>query len=208
VHIINYKNWKKRKVAIFSADSSVRSNVKGVLELLEVPAIIFCPDDEDLVERWKKHKKEIYGIIITGSRFDIGETLAPIIPIEMINSGLPILGLCYGHEYLLSILGVKMIECMPPIGEQGSVIVNIDSTNPIFKGLPANRCIVNMNHSWMANPNDMPSDIQVIAFSKMTPIAGFYYPKKKWWGVQFHPERDFMHNTIFKNFVNLCYERL
>lgn len=207
MHIIDYKNWKKRKVAVFSADNSVRSNVKGVLELLDLPAVVFCPDDEDLLERWKKHRKEIYGIIITGSKFDIGETLSPIVPKEMLTSGLPILGICYGHQLLLSALGAQIIECMPPFGESGSSIISI-KPNPLFKGLPENRYIVAMHHRWMVDPNTIPAGCEVIASSKITPVSGFWNAKKKWWGLQFHPERNFMHNIIFKNFIDACYERL
>lgn len=207
-HIIDYKNWKRRKLAIFSADSAVRSNVQGVLELLDYPSVVFLANDEDLDAQWEKEKNNVYGIIITGSQMNVGEALYPYVPKKMLNSGLPILGICYGHQYLLSILGCKMIPCMPPIGEHGTSIVTLDVSNPLFKGLTETRYMVTMSHDFMMDESTMPANCNNIAFSKITPVVGFYNPKKNWWGVQFHPEKNFLHNIIFKNFVNICYERL
>ena len=207
-HVIDYKNWRKRKLAIFSADSAVRSNVQGVLELLEYPSVVFLANDSDLDAQWAKEKNNIFGIIITGSSMNVGEPFSPMLPKAMLTSGLPILGICYGHQFLLTMLGAEMKRCAEPIGEHGSSFVTIDLNNRLFKGLTENRYIVNMSHNWMINEDTMPAGCNIIASSNLTPIVGFHNPKKKWYGVQFHPEKNYMHNIIFKNFVELCYERL
>ena len=67
---------------------------------------------------------------------------------------------------------------------------------------------LNYENNWMINEDTMPAGCNIIASSNLTPIVGFHNPKKKWYGVQFHPEKNYMHNIIFKNFVELCYERL
>jgi GMP synthase-like glutamine amidotransferase len=207
VHIINYKNWNKRRIGIFNNEISKKSNLTGLFNLLNVPYIDFNPNDEDLMSTWEKHRDHIFGIIMTGSSYDLGDPLYPAIPMDMLNSGIPILGICYGHQYLMKYLGATLIECNPPIGDYGTSVATF-ADSPIFNGLGHDQILVEMRHHLMVDPKTFPSKCELLAETKTTPIAGFYSPEKNWWGMQFHPEKNYLYNIIFKNFVKICHEKL
>lgn len=208
VHIIDYKNWSKRRIGIFNNEISKKSNLTGLFNLLNVPYIDFDPNDENLMSDWEKHKDHIFGLIMTGSSYDVGAPLYPAIPKDMLESGLPILGICYGHQYLMKYLGADLIPCAPPTGDYGTVIASL-SKNPLFAGLGSEKLLVEMRHHLMVDEETFPNDTcEVIASTKRTPVGGFYCEERNWWGLQFHPEKNYLYNIIFDNFIKLCYEKL
>ena len=207
MHIVDYKNWNKRKIAIFNDENGKKSNISGLFNMINFPSITFDPNDENLIYSWNKEKDNIYGIILTGSSYDLGDIMYPVIPHDLIESGIPILGICYGHQYLMSYLGADLISCNAPIGDYGVSIVKIED-NPLFTGLNNDQFLVEMRHHLMVDPNTFPEDCEIIASTKTTPIAGFYNAEKNWWGLQFHPEKNYLYNIIFNNFIKKCYEDL
>jgi GMP synthase-like glutamine amidotransferase len=42
----------------------------------------------------------------------------------------------------------------------------------------------------------------------MTPIAGFHHEEKEIWGLQFHPEKDWIGDEVLKNFYQYCFEQI
>jgi len=176
--------------------------LENSLLLLGIPFILYdCVKENNLDERWQKDKDQVCGIIISGSRTIPEFNFEPLFPNNIIES-LPVLGICYGHEILGNLLGVKTIDCNPPYGENSAVKANILPDN-LFKGFDTSEdIIVTMRHDQMLA--ELPSGSKLIASTEMTPIAGFHHIEKKWWGIQFHPEKDWLASTVFKNFYREC----
>ena len=175
--------------------------LENSLSLLGIPIIVYdCVVENNLEERWQKDKDLICGVIISGSRTVPEYHLMPAFPSEIIEN-LPTLGICYGHELLGEILGAKIVDCGPN-GEHLSTIAKLYK-NSLFEGIDTSeKWQVTMKHDQMLA--SLPNGCELIASTALTPVAGFFSPEKNWWGIQFHPEKDWMGNIIFKNFYAIC----
>lgn len=161
-------------------------DVESCLTAEGIPFLAISFDESGLEKKITKELKSSCGIIITGSR-KLHEDL-PGIPDTILSSGLPILGLCYGYEWLGYMLGAKLIECNPPLGEHSEVEAKLHPSI-LFDGLDTKDLVfVTMAHNYMLE--DLPQGSRLIASTKKTPIAGFESTERSIFGLQFHPERD------------------
>ena len=77
----------------------------------------------------------------------------------------------------------------------------------IFNGIDISQeQMVKMEHYKMLDK--IPPGAKLIASTNMTPIAGFHHKEKEVWGLQFHPEKDWSGEIIFKNFYQHCLEKI
>lgn len=194
-----FKSWIKRKILVLHMEAPAL-DVETCLKMSEIPFISLPYDEKDIKEDITTILDECFGVIITGSR-KVKEKLPPL-PGIILDSNLPHLGLCYGCEILGIHMGASVIECNPPIGEYSEVDITL-YPSLLFKGLDIRSDeIVTMAHSYMLN--EAPPGCDVIASTKKTPIAGFECPSKGIFGLQFHPEKGWLGEIIFKNFYNFC----
>lgn len=142
------------------------------------------------------------GLIFTGSPFSVYEENAPTISKEILELGIPILGICYGMQLITHILGGNVSRADKR--EYATTSVNIDNTSPLFLGFEnSNDCL--MTHSDFVET--LPKGFKNIASTASCPNAGMVNEDKKLYGIQFHPE---VNNTnrgieIIRNFVyNIC----
>jgi GMP synthase-like glutamine amidotransferase len=198
--ILNYDKWKKRSLLVIKM-LTTSDILEASLTLLEIPFIVYdMKEDFDIESAWQKDKHSICGIIISGSRTNPA-TAMPSFPDDIIEN-FPVLGICYGHEILGSLLGCKIVDCNLPFGENSAVIIDL-LADELFNGIDTKKdCIVNMHHDQMLE--SLPEGSKLIAKTDLTPVAGFHHKEKKWWGIQFHPEKDLTGETIFKNFYEIC----
>lgn len=144
-------------------------------------------------------KKSGYkGIIFTGGPYSVYEKDSPSFDKEIINAGIPILGICYGHQ-LVSYLSGGKVESAKEISEYGKTKTY----------LTAHSLFSNMNNeiiSWMSHTDYVsvvPEGFTIIAKTDVCPCAAIANDTKKIYGVQFHPEVTHTEKglEIFRNFL-------
>lgn len=140
------------------------------------------------------------GIIFTGGPNSIYEESSPKCDKRIFELNIPILGICYGMQYMAYTLGGKVAKATTR--EYGEMEVNIDN-NVLFSGLDkTNICL--MSHTDYVD--EMPNDFIKIASTKTCKIAAMANDNKRFYGVQFHPEVNQTENglIIIDNFIKVC----
>ncbi len=124
------------------------------------------------------------GIVISGGPRSVLEEGAPAIPAEVLHSGIPILGICYGMQLLAHQLGGTVRQA--PLAEYGPAEVRIlEPRTPLLKGLPETLSV------WMSHWDSvisLPPGFSIIAESSGGLVAGFSDEAGRISGLQFHPE--------------------
>lgn len=133
---------------------------------------------------WLKSNKPS-AIILSGGSASVYEEDSPQPPKNIFKMKVPILGVCYGMQWLAHTTGGKVISHHER-KEYGEATVAFDTKDPIFSGIkPKN--IVWASHG--DSVEKVPSGFKVIARSENGKvIEAMSSPAKKIWGVQFHPE--------------------
>lgn len=139
------------------------------------------------------------GVILSGSPFSVREERAPQVDLSQIKGKLPLLGVCYGAQYLAHNFGG---EVQPSnTREYGRAMLTIaDAGDPLMKSLDATTQV------WMSHGDTivhMPESYKVIASTEDVENAAFHIGSEQSWGIQFHPE--VYHSTqgkqLLENFV-------
>ncbi len=133
------------------------------------------------IERIKKMAPK--GIILTGGPNSCYEKDAPSYSKELFELGIPVLGLCYGAQLMMLVLGGKVEKA--PVREYGKTQVHVDSTSPLFADV-AESTICWMSHFDYISKT--ASDFCVTAHTADCPVAAAECPDKKLYAIQFHPE--------------------
>lgn len=147
-------------------------------------------------------KENPKGIIFSGGPSSVYESNAPTIEKEIFNLGIPILGICYGLQLMIHLLGGKVEKS--PKREFGRASLEIKIFNPFMEGIPE-RINVWMSHS--DKVISLADGFTRLASSDNTEFAVIYNEKLKLFGLQFHPE---VYHTesgkrILENFsVGIC----
>lgn len=141
------------------------------------------------------------GIIFTGGPHSVYTANSPCCIPEIFTLGVPILGICYGMQYISHHFGGKVVG--GNVREFGKTKVDI-SNSPIFANL-AKEEIMLMSHN--DHVSVVPDGFSVIATTSSCACAGIANEQKQIYGVQFHPEVESSPNgaKILENFVlNIC----
>ena len=121
------------------------------------------------------------GFILSGGPASVYESGAPRIPAHVLDSSLPILGICYGMQALTHELGGKVAPAATR--EYGSARVETLFPTPLLTESDY--------QVWMSHGDRIerpPEGFNVIARSDNSPAAAIVDPQKKYYGLQFHPE--------------------
>ena len=123
------------------------------------------------------------GIILTGGPNSCYEENAPAYTKELFELGIPVLGLCYGAQLMMHLLGGKVEKA--PVREYGKIQVMVDPHSPLFAG------VTETTVCWMSH-NDYISHaaygFQISAHTSDCPVAAAECADKKLYAIQFHPE--------------------
>lgn len=138
------------------------------------------------------------GIIFTGGPNSVYADGAPAIDPAVFELGVPVLGLCYGCQLMMHLLGGHV--CRAPEREYGKTLVRVDTASEIFRNVsPETIC-------WMSHNDYVETIAPGFAASASTencPVAAAENPEKKLYALQFHPE--VLHTqegkTMLSNFV-------
>ena len=152
--------------------------------------------------------KNPVGIILSGGPHSVYENSAPTINKAIFNIGVPVLGICYGMQLMVTLLGGKVVPAQDNKGrEYGKAIANFDTKCPLFKGLP-NKSIAWMSHG--DHTKVIPEGFRVSATTKNCAYAAIFNKNKNFYGVQFHPEVEhtrYGREIIKRYLVDVCHAK-
>ena len=123
------------------------------------------------------------GIIFTGGPNSVNEENAPACEREILQTGVPILGLCYGAQLLAKTEGGTVVS-EEESGEYGSTELHV-SDDVLFEGVPAESVC------WMSHRDRisvLPEGYLAVASTSRCPVAAMKDRTGTRYGVQFHPE--------------------
>jgi GMP synthase (glutamine-hydrolysing) len=137
------------------------------------------------------------GIVLSGAPWSVYDKDAPPADVHVFDLGFPVLGICYGLQFMVHTLGGKVRPAEKR--EYGHAEIDIVSDSVLFQGL-AKKLAVWMSHGDEAL--ELPPGFELMAKTHYA-VAGIQNVAKKWYAVQFHPE---VHHTpqgtqILRNFV-------
>ena len=123
------------------------------------------------------------GIILTGGPNSCYEADSPTYTKELFELGIPVLGLCYGAQLMMHVLGGKVEKA--PVREYGKTEVMVDTTSPLFADVsPTTIC-------WMSHfdyISQVAPGFSIAAHTADCPVATAENREKKLYAIQFHPE--------------------
>ena len=144
--------------------------------------------------------KKPRAIILSGGPCSVYEENAPRAPHRVFEAGVPVLGICYGEMTMSAQLGGKVEGGHNQ--EFGRADITIKTKSPLLEGLAES----GSEPVWMSHGDKItaiPPGFEVVATSESSPYAVIADEKRRFYGVQFHPE--VVHTPrgaeIYKNFV-------
>jgi GMP synthase (glutamine-hydrolysing) len=123
------------------------------------------------------------GIILSGGPKSVNETPAPTIDPAIYDTGVPILGICYGAQLLTRQLGGEVSRTGR--GEYGRTPLTLTGRSPLFVDWPEDAEV------WMSHGDAItrvPDGFVATASSPDAPVAALHDGERAIYGVQFHPE--------------------
>jgi GMP synthase (glutamine-hydrolysing) len=123
------------------------------------------------------------GIILSGGPSSVYDKEAPVIDKGLFALGLPVLGVCYGMQLMTYLLGGVVAKAHRR--EYGRAEVALDDNSDLFKGLSGSEIV------WMSHGDrieKLPDGFSPIAHTDNSPIAAMKNARRRFYGVQFHPE--------------------
>ena len=141
----------------------------------------------------------VRGVIMSGSPFSVRDAAAPRIDLTPVKGRLPLLGVCYGAQYLAHFYGGEVSPA--PSREYGRAMLTVKrADDPLMQGLPSPTQV------WMSHGDTItcvPAGYEVIASTDDVEMAAYRIAGEQTWGIQFHPE--VFHSTdgthLLRNFV-------
>ena len=142
------------------------------------------------------------GIIFTGGPNSVYKESSPHYTSEILNLGIPILGICYGDQLIAYMEGGEIAAAEH--GREYGKTTLVTTANTLFEGVPRESIC------WMSHGDFIeipPEGFRTIASTENCPCAAMCDERRKIYGVQFHPEvthtaygKQILHNFIF----NIC----
>ncbi len=123
------------------------------------------------------------GLILSGGPASVYSDHAPKLDRELLELGIPVLGICYGMQLLALDLGGRVEGA--EVGEYGRSQLTVHHPGVLFKDLPAEQ------PCWMSHRDtvyEAPPGFTALAASTQSPVAAFESAERAVYGIQFHPE--------------------
>ena len=156
--------------------------------------------------KFPQNDPNVIGVILSGSPYSVYDPEAFKLDLSEIRGRYPILGICYGAQYMAHVNGGKV----EPTGsrEYGRAnLKTVDTTSPLFKGFDKDSQV------WMSHGDTitaLPDDFRCIASTDSVEFAAYQSETEQIYAVQFHPEvfHSLQGTQLLKNFaVDICGSR-
>lgn len=139
------------------------------------------------------------GIIFTGGPNSVFDMASPHYSKEILDLGIPVLGICYGCQLVAWMRGGKVATA--PVSEYGKIQVTINTKSPLFKGIPEKSVM------WMSHTDYIskaPEGFEIVGTTDDCPCAAMENRTENLYAVQFHPEvthsqfgKQVLHNFLY-----------
>ena len=153
--------------------------------------------------KFPKDDPSVIGVILSGSPYSVHDPEAFKVDLSQFVGRLPVLGICYGAQFISHTLGGKVEKA--DSREYGRAhLSTVDTTNPLFKGFEQNSQV------WMSHGDTItaiPEGFECIASTNDVKFAAYASKSEAIWAVQFHPEvfHTLQGTQLLKNFVvDIC----
>ncbi|HZG26401.1 MAG TPA: glutamine-hydrolyzing GMP synthase [Chitinophagaceae bacterium] len=145
------------------------------------------------------------GIILSGSPFSVNDANAPVVNVKSFSEQVPVLGLCYGAQLTVKLMGGKVEKSDKR--EFGRAVLTTTKEDPLLQDISLNSQV------WMSHSDTikkLPDSFELLGTTESIPVAAFRTSElngRPLYGLQFHPE--VYHSTegkkILRNYlVNIC----
>ena len=146
-----------------------------------------------------KHLSYFKAVILSGSPYSVRAEDAPHPELDQIKGKLPLLGVCYGAQYLAHFFGGQ-VNLSDKLEYGRAHLGYVNSEDPFFKGVPSDSQV------WMSHADTilkLPEDAVLLASTADVENAAYKIKGEPTYGIQFHPE--VYHSTdgkqILENFL-------
>lgn len=150
------------------------------------------------------------GLVFSGGPASVYDKNAPVCDPEVLKLNVPILGICYGMQWLTNQMGGKVIPSN--LREYGKADLLIDDDSDLFDGVLSDASSQGRSERsttvWMSHGDRIekfPEGFQILAHTQSSPTAAMRHKGKDIYGLQFHPEvvhtqggARILHNFLFK----------
>ncbi|HHJ11251.1 MAG TPA: glutamine-hydrolyzing GMP synthase [Bacteroidetes bacterium] len=147
--------------------------------------------------------ESVKGVILSGSPYSVRDKEAPIPDISGVKGKLPLLGICYGAQYLAHYYGGEVLPS--DSREYGRAKLKyVDEESPLFQGIEPETQV------WMSHGDTIariPDHYRIIGSTEDVEIGAYHIEGEDTYGIQFHPEvyHTVQGQKILENFVvNVC----
>lgn len=152
--------------------------------------------------KFPQDTSDVKGVILSGSPYSVYDPSAFKLDLSVIRGKFPLLGICYGAQFLAYSSGGK-VEAAGSREYGRALLSDIDAHDELFKGVHTKSQI------WMSHGDSitqLPDNFRRVASTDDVEMAAFRVEGEKTWGVQFHPE---VYHTsdgtmLLENFLNIC----
>ncbi len=189
---------KKKTIAVLDFGGQYAHLIASRVRRLGSYTEIVFPEDLTAAEA-----VQYAGIIYSGGPSSVYEENAPVSRPEILNAGVPVLGICYGHQLMMHQLGGQVEQSKSR--EYGPAYLNIQSAAGLFE----NESVKEQFTVWMSHGDEvtrLPEGFEISASTEDCRYAAVSNHSKKLYGLQFHPEvKDTVHGDRYLlNFLKLC----
>lgn len=125
----------------------------------------------------------VSGLILSGGPASVHDAGAPACDPGIFDLGIPVLGICYGLQWLSRHFGGTVKRSGSR--EYGPALLSQQVDNPLFQDVPP------VSKVWMSHADEVVQGapgFEIIGSSESVPWAAVWHPGRRIWGVQFHPE--------------------
>lgn len=165
-------------------------------------AHVYCEIAPCSIDPGRYTDKDVRGYILSGGPSSIKDPDAPRLDPSFFTTDKPLLGICYGMQLLADVFGGKLVQS--ETREYGRATFNVIDEQLLFSGIPQRSQV------WMSHGDSivkLPDGFKVIGSTDSLKVAAIADYKRKFFGLQYHPE---VHHTtegenIISNFLfDIC----